>query len=91
MKTKTTVITLITLAFLFSLVLAAFSAHEAEKGMAKGTITKIEPTEYEITVKDDKGKETKVKSKDTSLRVGDSVVVKGNKVSKEVKPITGGY
>ncbi len=69
-----------------------FAAHETGKGEMKGTITKIEIAEYEVTVKDDQGKETKARIKDsTGLKVGDSVIVKEGKVKKAVKPITGGY
>jgi hypothetical protein len=46
-----------------------------------------------VTIKDDKGKETKVKVKEISdVKVGDRVIVtKEGKVKKEVKPKTGGY
>lgn len=68
-----------------------YSGHKEEKGV-KGTITRIEPSEYEVTVKDDKGKETKVTVKDASgLKVGESVVVRDGKVMPAVKPKTGGY
>ncbi len=54
-------------------------------------MTRIEATEYEVTVKDDKGKETKVEVNDAvGLKVGESVVVKDGKVVRAVKPKTGG-
>ncbi len=69
-----------------------FSGHEEEKGVVKGTVTKIEATEYVVTVKDEKGKETKVKVRDTAgVKVGEGVVVKDGKITKEVKPKAGGY
>lgn len=78
------------LAFVLGSAGAGFSDHAA-KDMT-GTVTKIEVTEVELTVKDDKGKETKVKAKDpAAFKAGDRVVVKDGKVIKEVKPITGGY
>ncbi|TAL24842.1 MAG: hypothetical protein EPN94_06450 [Nitrospirae bacterium] len=70
----------------------SYSGHKEEKGMIKGSVTRIEVTEYEFTVKDDKGKETKVKVKDAAdIKVGDSVVIKDGKATKQVKPLTGGY
>lgn len=58
----------------------------------KGTVVKISAVEYEITLKDNKGKETKVKVKDIGdIKVGDSAVVHSGKIKKAVKPITGGY
>jgi sRNA-binding protein len=70
----------------------SFSAHHEEKAVAKGTVTKIEISEYEVTIKDDKGTETKNKVKDISdIKVGDSVIIKEGKIKKAVKPVTGGY
>ena len=70
----------------------SFSGHKKEKGEVKGIVTKIEVAEYVVTVKDDKGKETKVKVKAPSgLKAGESVVVKDGKVVPSVKPKTGGY
>ena len=70
----------------------SFSGHKEEKGEVKGMVTKIEVAEYMVTVKDDKGKETKIKVKDAAgLKVGESVVVKDGKVAPAVKPKTGGY
>ncbi len=69
-----------------------YATHKEEKGTVKGTITKIEPSGYEITVRDDKGKETKVNMREAgSLKVGDSVVVKDGHITPAVKPRTGGY
>jgi hypothetical protein len=70
----------------------SFSGHKEEKGEVRGMITKIEVAEYVITVKDDKGKETKVTVKDTAgLKVGENVVFRDGKVAPAVKPKTGGY
>lgn len=78
-------------AILFSATVA-LSVHEPIKGTITGTITKIEPIEYEVTVKDEKGKEVKIKVKDLAgTKVGDSVVIQDGKMKKAVKPITGGY
>lgn len=82
------------MAIVFLLVSAnvALSAHEPSKGTVTGTITKIEPVEYEVTVKDEKGKEVKIKVKDLGgTKVGDSVVIQNGKMKKAVKPKTGGY
>lgn len=88
-----TIALIVSLVMLFCFAGTAFSAHQEEKAAPKGTVTKIVTTEYEVTIKDDKGKETKVKAKDISdVKVGDSVIVtKEGKVKKAVKPITGGY
>lgn len=70
----------------------SYSAHPEEKAAAKGTVTKIEISEYEVTIKDDKGAETKNKVKDISdIKVGDIVIIKEGKINKAVKPVTGGY
>ena len=70
----------------------SFSMHKEEKGVLKGTVTEIVPVEYEITVKDDQGKETRTKVKDIGdLKVGDNVSIQGGKAKKSVKPKTGGY
>lgn len=72
--------------------LVGFSAHEESKDTVKGMVTDIKTTEVELTVKDEKGKETKVRTKETSaFKAGDNVVIKDGKVSKQVKPISGGY
>jgi hypothetical protein len=82
----------IAFAFITSAAGVGYSAHKEEMGTVKGTVTKIEPSEYEVTVKDDKGKETKVKVKDAAgLKAGESVVIKDGKVMPAVKPKTGGY
>ena len=68
------------------------SVHVEDKGVVKGTVTEIEVIEVELTVKDEKGKETKIKIKDISdIKVGDSVTIKDGKIKKAVKPITVGY
>lgn len=90
MKTKTFAVIFIALIFALSLAGPAFSGHKEEKS-AKGVITKIEIAEVEVTVKDDKGVEKKVKTKDMTLKLGDRVVIKDGKITPEVKPITGGY
>ncbi len=70
----------------------AFPGHKEEQGVVKGTVTKIEAVEYVITVKDDKGKEKKIKVKDAAgLKVGESVVIKEGKAVPAVKPKAGGY
>lgn len=92
MTTRMIIPLLIAAVITLSVAGVGFSAHEIEKGVIKGTVTKIEATEYEVTVKDDKGKETKVKVKDlTGLKVGESAVIKGGKAAPAVKPRTGGY
>jgi hypothetical protein len=80
--------------FVFTVILSfsgmAFGDHPQTD--IKGTVAKIAAIEYEVTLKDDKGKETKVKVKDIGeIKVGDSVVVSGGKIKKAVKPVTGGY
>jgi hypothetical protein len=76
----------------FSLAGICWSGHKEETSTVKGTILKIEPSEYEVTVKDDKGKETKVRVKDTAgAKVGEGVVISKGKVTPAVKPRTGGY
>ena len=65
---------------------------EEKAAVVKGTVTETKIVEVELTVKDDTGKETKVRTKDTTaFKLGDRVVIKDGKVTKEVKPITGGY
>ncbi len=83
----------ISLVFMMFLTGAGFAAHQEEKAAPKGIVTKIAVSEYEVTIKDDKGKETKVKAKDISdIQVGDSVIVtQDGKIKKAVKPKTGGY
>jgi len=69
-----------------------FSGHKEEKGLVKGTVTEIVPVEYEMTVKDDHGKETKVRVKDVGdVKVGDNVTIQDGKAKKTIKPKTGGY
>jgi len=88
-----TVIVVMSLVLLVCFPAMGFAAHQEEKAASKGIVTKIAVTEYEVTLKDDKGKETKVKVKEISdVKVGDGVIVtKEGKIRKEVKPKTGGY
>jgi hypothetical protein len=89
---KTVLALLTVVVFTFTLGGVSYSAHKEEKGAIRGTIVKIEPSEYEITVKDGNGKETKVTVKDAAgLKVGEGVVIKDGKVMPAVKPKTGGY
>ena len=71
----------------------SLAMHAEEKGTIKGTITDIKIVEVELTVKDDMGNVTTVRTaKDAdTFKTGDRVVIKDGKVSKEVKPLTGGY
>jgi hypothetical protein len=92
MTAKKILFTFVALVISLSFTGAGFSGHKEEKGEVKGMVTKIEATEYEVTVKDDKGKEIRVKVKDIAgLKVGENVVVKDGKVAPAVKPKTGGY
>jgi outer membrane lipoprotein SlyB len=92
MKNKTLFVLLIVFSFTIGMAGVGFSVHVEGKGEVKGTVTEIKIVEVELTVKDDKGTETKVKTKDTgAFKLGDRVVIKDAKVAKEVKPITGGY
>jgi len=88
-----TAVVITCLVLLMSFPATVFAAHQEEKAAPKGTVTNIVASEYEVTIKDDKGKETKVKVKEISdVKVGDRVIVtKEGKVKKEVKPKTGGY
>jgi len=89
MKTAVVVTCLV---LLISFPTTVFAAHQVEKAAPKGTVTKITVSEYEVTIKDDKGKETKVKVKEVSdVAVGDSVIVTNGVLKKAVKPKTGGY
>ena len=90
MKTKTIAVLLAVLIFAITSVRPVFSAHKDE-ATVKGIVTKIEISELEITVKDEKGAEKKVKTKDASFKAGDRVIIKDGKLMPEVKPITGGY
>jgi len=92
MKNKSFIILLITVVFMIGVAGVGFSSHEEEKGVVKGTITETKIVEIELTVRDDKGKESKVVTKDAAaFKLGDRVVIKDGKVTKEVKPIAGGY
>jgi len=92
MKMKIFPVFLIVMLFVFGTAVKGLSTHVEEKGTVKGTVTDIKAVEVELTVKDERGKETKVRTKDPSVfRLGDRVVIKDGKVMKEVKPITGGY
>lgn len=92
MKINNVLALFVVVAFTFSIAGVSYSSHQEEKGVIKGTVTKIEVTEYELTVKDNNSQETKVKVKGApEFKVGDNVVVKDGKATKAVKPITGGY
>ncbi len=92
MKIKNVLTLFVVMAFTFTVAGIGYSSHKEEKGVIKGTVTKIEVTEYELTVKDSKGQETKVKVKGApEFKIGDNVVVKDGKATKAVKPLTGGY
>ena len=92
MKNKSFIVLLISAVLIIGAAGVGFSAHEEEKGVVKGTVTDIKAVEVELTVRDDQGKESKVSTKDTgAFKLGDHVVIKDGKVTKEVKPITGGY
>ena len=85
-------IVLIALAGTLVIIGPGFSAHKEEADTIKGAVMKIEPSEYEVTIKEETGKETKVKLKDLAgIKTGDSVVIKKGKVAPAVKPKTGGY
>ena len=91
---KGSIIFVVLLAFVVSVSITGtcFSGHKEEKGEVKGTVTEIMPVEYEMTVKDDHGKETKVRVKDVGdIKVGDNVTIQNGKAKKSVKPRTGGY
>lgn len=90
MKIKVFLILFLAVIFALSVQSKVFSDHPSKD--IKGTVIKIEPVEYEITLKDDKGNEVKTRVKNVEgIKAGDSVVVKDGKVKKAVKPITGGY
>jgi hypothetical protein len=92
MTTRKILLMFVAMVIALSFAGVSFAGHKEEKGEVKGTITKIEVAEYVVTVKDDKGKETKVNVKDAAgLKVGESVVVRDGKVVPAVKPKTGGY
>lgn len=79
-------------ALILGIPLAGFSAHDEKKEAVKGIVTDVKATEVELTVRDEKGNETKVRTKETStFKAGDNVVIKDGKVSKQIKPISGGY
>jgi hypothetical protein len=83
---------LIAVVFIIGTALTGYPMHVDVKGTVKGQITKVEITEYTITVKDAKGNETKMKVKSLEdLEVGDDVVITEGEMKKAVKPITGGY
>lgn len=92
MKKSVVFIVLLTFVVTVSMTGTCFSGHKEEKGVVKGTVTEIVPVEYEITVKDEQGKETKTKVKDIGdVKVGDNVTIQSGKAKKSVKPKTGGY
>ncbi|MDO9123442.1 MAG: hypothetical protein Q7V12_03350 [Deltaproteobacteria bacterium] len=80
MKTKKLIILLMAAIFTLGVAGLSFSAQEV-----KGTVSKIEGDK--LTILDDKGKEKTVKVKDLEslkeIKVGDWVLVKDGKVTKE--------
>ncbi len=92
MKMRTFFVFFTAMVFAIAAAGTSFSSHKEEKGTVQGSVIKIEAIEYEMTVKDDKGKETKTRVKDIAdIKVGDSVIIRDGKASKAVKPRTGGY
>ena len=92
-KVRTFLMVVIVAAFVLGVAGTGYTEHDHKSmGTVKGTITETKVIEVEVTVKDDKGKEMKVRTKDTgAFNLGDRVVIQNGKLSKEVKPITGGY
>ncbi|MBP9020494.1 MAG: hypothetical protein KBG01_03070 [Syntrophobacterales bacterium] len=82
MKTKKLIVLLVAVVFTLGVVGLGFSAQEV-----KGTVFNIEGSQ--LTIQDDMGKKTTVKVEDPAglkdLKVGDKVLVKDGKVSKEGK------
>lgn len=82
MKTKKLIVLLMVAAFTFGMVGLGFSAQEV-----KGTVSKIEG--IQLTIQDEMGKQTTVKVEDPAdlkdLQIGDKVLVKDGKVTKEGK------
>lgn len=80
MATKRVIVLLVIAAFTLGLVGMSFSAEEV-----KGTVSKIEGNK--LTIADDTGKEITVSVQDPKtlqgLKVGDRVLVKDGKVTKE--------
>ena len=92
MKRSAVFVVLLSFVVTLSITGTCFSGHKEEKSAVKGTVTEIVPVEYEITVKDDHGKETKARVKDVGdVKVGDSVTIQNGKAKKTIKPKTGGY
>jgi outer membrane lipoprotein SlyB len=93
MKMKTFFVVLIAAAFVFGVTGTGFPEHDHKAmGAVKGTVTETKVVEIELTVRDDKGKDTKIRTKDTgTFQLGDRVVIQNGNITKEVKPITGGY
>lgn len=92
MKAKIFPVFFIVALFVLGMAGKGLSIHAEEKGTVTGSVTDIRAVEVELTVKDDKGKETKVRTKDPSaFKLGDRVVIRDGKAMKEVKPLTGGY
>jgi hypothetical protein len=85
MKRSAVFVVLLALVVTLGVAGTGFSGHKEEKGL-------VVPVEYEITIKDDHGKETKARVKDVGdVKVGDNVTIQGGKAKKAIKPKTGGY
>lgn len=92
MKRSAILVVLLAFVVTVSVTGTCFSGHKEEKGAVRGAVTEIVPVEYEITVKDDHGKETKTRVKDVAdIKVGDNITIENGKAKKSVKPKTGGY
>jgi uncharacterized protein YxeA len=74
---KKILVLLVALVFTLGVVGLAFAAD------VKGTVTKIDGKK--VTVKDAAGKEHTVEADATGIKVGDSVDVKGGKITKAAK------
>ncbi|MBN2653685.1 MAG: hypothetical protein JXR79_01020 [Nitrospirae bacterium] len=72
---KKIIVVLVALVFALGVAGLSFAAD------VKGTVSKVEGSK--ITVKDAKGAETVVDSKDAKLKVGDKVTVKDGKIAAE--------
>ena len=69
---KKITVTVVALAFIFTIVSLSFAENEFQ---TKGVVTKINGNQ--ITIKDDKGKETTVEGNAKDIKVGDPIFLKG--------------